>query len=552
MPDFTEGPSVDSIDGFVPWPEPFAERYRSRGHWRGDTLHGQLDEWADRSGDTTALTAGSDDVSYRELADWSRSVAGGLHALGLGPRDRVLLQLPNLPEFFVVFFALLRLGSIPVLALPPHRRHEIGALARLAGVVGYIAPAELRGFDYQALGRQVAREAPSLRHRITVGAPAAPDTTPYAELLRGPDPPDTALAGRDVAFMLLSGGTTGTPKLIPRTHDDYGYNLRRSAEVCGFTANTRYLAVLPVAHNFALGCPGVLGTMAVGGSAVLADAGSPDAAFALIERHAITATAVVPALALRWMDDPHRAGRDLRSLELLQVGGARLNPEGARRVRPKLGCALQQVFGMAEGLLNFTALDEDEAVVIETQGRPMCPDDEIRIVDEQDQDVPPGELGQLLTRGPYTIRGYFAAAEHNKSAFTNDGFYRSGDIVRLHPSGNLVVEGRAKDMINRGGEKISVEELETLILAHPRVLNVGVVGMPDADLGERTCAYVVTRDAEPIDLDEVVRFLLERDVAKFKLPERLEQLDALPLTNVGKVSKQALRDDVAAKLAAQP
>jgi 2,3-dihydroxybenzoate-AMP ligase len=290
--------------------------------------------------------------------------------------------------------------------------------------------------------------------------------------------------------------------------------------------------------------------MAVGGSSVLADAGSPDDAFALIERHAITATAVVPALALRWMDDPHRAERDLQSLELLQVGGARLNPEGARRVRPRLNCRLQQVFGMAEGLLNFSALDEDEQVVIETQGRPMCPDDEIRIVDEEDQDVPSSELGQLLTRGPYTIRGYFAAAEHNQTAFTRDGFYRSGDIVRLHASGNLIVEGRAKDLINRGGEKISVEELETLILAHPRVLNVGVVGMPDAQLGERTCAYVVTRDSQPIALDEIVEFLVERGVARYKLPERLEQLDALPLTNVGKVSKQALRDDVAAKLAA--
>jgi 2,3-dihydroxybenzoate-AMP ligase len=540
-----------ALPGFVAWPKELAARYVARGHWRGETLPALLDAWAERSGDAAALVHDERRMSYAELARDARRVAGGLHALGIAPRERVLVQLHNVPEFFVVFYALLRIGAIPVLALPPHRRHEIGELSRIAEAVAYVSPVELRGFDHQQLGREVAAEAPTLRHRIAVGEGVAPDTTAYAQLLEGGEPPAVPQAAGDVAFMLLSGGTTGTPKLIPRTHDDYAYNVRRSAEVCGFTDATRYLGLLPVPHNFALGCPGVLGTLGAGGLAVLADAGPPEAAFALIERHAITATALVPALALRWMDDPRRTERELGSLELLQVGGARLNPEGARRVQPLLGCRLQQVFGMAEGLLNFTRLDDEERVVIETQGRPMSPEDEIRIVDDEDREVPAGEPGQLLTRGPYTIRGYFNAPEHNARAFTADGFYRSGDVVRRDPSGNLVVEGRAKDLINRGGEKISAEELETLILAHPRVFDVAIVAMPDPQLGERTCAYVVTRDGAPLELADVVELLLVRDVAKYKLPERLEQLEALPLTNVGKVSKQALRDDVAAKLAAE-
>jgi 2,3-dihydroxybenzoate-AMP ligase len=198
-------------------------------------------------------------------------------------------------------------------------------------------------------------------------------------------------------------------------------------------------------------------------------------------------------VALRWIEAPERAQFDLSSLRLLQVGGARLNPEPARRITPTLGCQLQQVFGMAEGLLNYTRLDDPDQEIVETQGRPCSPDDEIRIVDDDDRDVPPGKPGHLLTRGPYTIRGYYKAPEYNRRAFTSDGYYRTGDVVCLSHGGNLMVEGREKDMINRGGEKISAEEVENLILAHPSVFNVAVVAMPDPVLGERTCAYVIPK-----------------------------------------------------------
>ena len=256
----------------------------------------------------------------------------------------------------------------------------------------------------------------------------------------------------------------------------------------------------------------------------------------------------MPALAIRWMDSELLEDYDLSSLELLQVGGSKFNPESARRVRPTLGCQLQQVFGMAEGLLNYTRLDDPDDVVVETQGRPMSPDDEVRIVDLEGNDVSEGEIGELLTRGPYTLRGYYKAEEHNQRAFTPGGFYRSGDMVRWHPSGNLVVEGRDKDLINRGGEKISAEEVENLIIGHPKVFNVSAVAMPDPTLGERTCAYVVPRSGETLSLEELLEFLKSKKVAKYKLPERLELVEGLPLTNVGKIDKKALREDIARKL----
>nr|WP_316043585.1 AMP-binding protein [Actinomadura sp. CNU-125] len=216
-------------------------------------------------------------------------------------------------------------------------------------------------------------------------------------------------APADVGVFLLSGGTTGLPKLIPRTHRDYVYNLEASAKVCGFGPGTVYLVVLPAAHNFALACPGILGVLATGGTVVLAPSGSPDEAFPLIERERATVCAVVPPIALLWLDAVSWAEEDVSSLELLQVGGAKFAAERAAEVPETLGCRVQQVFGMAEGLLNYTRLDDPRDIVEQSQGRPLSPADEIRIVDENGADVAPGEIGELLTRGPYTLRGYYRA-----------------------------------------------------------------------------------------------------------------------------------------------
>nr|AAG31128.1 MxcE [Stigmatella aurantiaca Sg a15] len=529
------------LPGCTAWPEEYAAHYRKAGYWRGETFGQMLRERAQRHGDRTAVVAGTQRWSYRELDERTDRLVAGFHALGIKPRDRVVVQLPNTAEFFEVIFALFRLGALPVFALPAHRSAEINYFCEFTEAVAYVIPDKHSGFDYRTLAEKVRSAVPGLRHVVVVGE-AGPFTS-LSQLYASPvDLPGPIPS--DVAFFQLSGGSTGVPKLIPRTHDDYIYSLRGSVEICQLDETTVYLCALPAAHNFPLSSPGVLGTLYAGGTAVMALHPSPDQAFPLIERERITFTALVPPLAMIWMDAAKARRHDLSSLKVLQVGGARLSTEAAQRVRPTLGCALQQVYGMAEGLVNYTRLDDPDELVIATQGRPISPDDEIRIIDEDGRDVAPGETGQLLTRGPYTIRGYYNAEAHNARAFTSDGFYCTGDLVRVTPEGYLVVEGRAKDQINRGGDKIAAEEVENHLLAHPSVHDAAVISIPDPFLGERTCAFVIPREAPPTAAT-LTSFLRERGLAAYKIPDRVEFVATFPQTGVGKVSKKALRETLA-------
>ncbi|MGH8997998.1 MAG: (2,3-dihydroxybenzoyl)adenylate synthase [Acidimicrobiia bacterium] len=545
------------LSGCVPWPAEVAERYRRAGYWRGETLGSLLRGWAAACGDRTAVVGGGTRMTYTELDAAADRVASELRRLGVARGMRVVVQLPNVVEFPAECFGLARLGALPVFALPAHRDHEIAHLVEHSEAVAYVAAARFGGYDYGHLGQVARKAAPGRCQVLLLGEGGDADLRRLLDADVDPaearatadaDPPEAS----DVAFFLLSGGTTGLPKLIPRTHDDYAYNLSASAAVGGLGPDSVYLVALPAGHNFPLGCPGLMGTLACGGRVVMASSPKPEDAFGLIETEGVTTVALVPALVIRWLESLERERFDLSSLSLLQVGGARLNSEVARRVRPELGCALQQVFGMAEGLLNYTRLDDPDTVVTETQGRPLSPADEVLVVGSDGTLVADGEPGELLTRGPYTIRGYYRADAHNARSFTSDGFYRTGDVVRRLPSGNLVVEGREKDLINRGGEKISAEEIENLLLAHPAIREAAAVAMPHPVLGEQTCAYLIVRpEAQAPDVDVLGAFLDDRGVARFKWPERIETLDALPVTNVGKVDKRALREDIAAKVAAE-
>jgi 2,3-dihydroxybenzoate-AMP ligase len=256
-------------------------------------------------------------------------------------------------------------------------------------------------------------------------------------------------------------------------------------------------------------------------------------------------TAAVPAVVHRWLETYDPARWDLSSLRVLQVGGARPPADLIRRVAPTFGCEVQQVYGMSEGLLNYTRFDDPPEVVAGTQGRPMNPDDEILIADEEGHPVADGEPGELLVRGPSTIPGYYRAPEHNTRSFTADGWYRTGDVVRRHESGNLVVESRVKDVINRGGEKIHAEEIEDVLDRLPQIARAAVVAAPHQELGERVCACVVLCPDATITLDEIRAMFTAHGIAAYKIPEQLEILAELPLTPVGKISKQRLRDMLA-------
>lgn len=524
-------------DGYVPFPAEAAEAYRAGGYWSGRALGDLLRVTAQRCPERTALVGVRETLNYRELDAAADRMAHGLLALGIAPGDRVVVQLPNVPEFLTVLFGVLRAGIIPVLTLPAHRRVEIEHLARLSDAVAYLIADRLGDFDYRELATAVQQAVPTLRHVLVQGDPGA-----FTDLRSVPRDGDSLpdVDPSDIALMLVSGGTTGLPKLIARTHDDYVYNATASAAVCELTEDDVYLAALPAAHNFPLACPGILGTVGVGGAVAFITDPSPESAFAAIERHRVTVTAVVPPLAQLWCAATEWEEAEVSSLRLLQVGGAKLAEVNAREVTPALGATLQQVFGMAEGLLNYTRLDDPAELLHTTQGRPLAPADEVRVVDSEGNDVAPGAEGELLTKGPYTIRGYYRAPEHNARAFTPDGYYRSGDLVRRLPSGHLVVSGRIKDVINRGGENISCDELEEHLLAYPGVRHAAAVGLPDASLGEKVCAVLVV-DGEMPSLAQLKTFLTDRGLATYKLPDLLRQANTLPITAVGKIDKKALR-----------
>ncbi|MDQ0792598.1 (2,3-dihydroxybenzoyl)adenylate synthase [Streptomyces sp. B1I3] len=539
--------TIDSGADAPTWPAEFAERYRAAGHWRGETFGSVLAGRAAAHPDRIAVVDPAPERrtwTYRQLEENSARLAAGFAARGISRGDRVVLQLPNIGEFIEVAFALFRLGALPVYALPAHRETEIEYFCSFTEAVAYVIPDAHAGFDHRALASKVRERTPTLRHVFVVGDPGehtALSDVPCAPAgeLAGPEP-------HDLAFLQLSGGTTGVPKLIPRTHDDYIYSLRGSNEICGVDEDTRFLVVLPAAHNFPMSSPGWLGALYAGGTVVLCPRPDPATAFPLVERERVTMTGMVPPLALVWTEAAPDAEEDLSSLELVLVGGAKYSEAAARRLEPALGCRLMQVFGMAEGLVNYTRLDDDHETVVTTQGLPISPDDEIRIVDDAGDEVAEGGYGHLLTRGPYTIRGYWRADDHNARAFTPDGFYRTGDIVRRTPTGHLVVEGRAKDQINRGGEKVAPEEIENIILSHPAVHDVSVVGVADEYLGERSLAYVILREgAEPLKPAAVKRLVRERGVAAYKVPDLVEFVDAFPQTGIGKVSKKGLRSEAA-------
>ncbi|MFI7445160.1 (2,3-dihydroxybenzoyl)adenylate synthase [Nonomuraea indica] len=534
------------MPGCVPWPPEVARRYREEGLWRGETLGDLLRRSAREHGDRTAVVAaahgGSGPVrwSYRELDERADRLAAGLRASGVRPGDRVLVQLPNVPELVELCFALFRTGAAPVLALPPHRHDEITHLAAHTGAVAYVIPDRHQGFDHRELARRVRGAVPGLRRVIVCGE--SEEFTPLDGLRAEPGDAEPGPAPEDVALFLLSGGTTGRSKLIPRTHDDYLCNIRLSAANARLGPGDVYLAALPIAHNYALGCPGVLGALHAGGTVVLPPTPSPDDAFPLIERERVTVTGLVPSLARLWTEAAAWSGHDLSSLRLVQVGGAAVGPELARTVGERLG-RVQQSFGMAEGLLSQSPPDDPPDLLATTQGRPLSAADEVRVVDEEGRDVPAGQTGELLVRGPYTIRGYYRAEEHNAAAFTPDGFFRSGDLARITPTGHLVICGRVKDVINRGGDKVPADEVEEHLLAHPRVRAAAVVAAPDPYLGERTCAYVVPAGpaAEAPTQRAISDFMRERGVAAYKVPDRVEVVQALPLTPVGKIDKARLR-----------
>ncbi|MCE0764192.1 AMP-binding protein [Pseudonocardia kujensis] len=539
----------------VPYPEPAVRRYRGAGLWGTATIATAFHRIARANPGRDAVVALEGRLTFAELDQRTDLLAAGLAGLGLRPGDPVLFQVTNRLEAVVAWYGVLKAGLVPVATLAAHRGHEIGEISRRVGAVAHLVEAGVRGFDLVGFAQEQRRDHPTLRHVLVLG------DDPRGESLTALGRDQDAAAARAlveriqadidpdaVAVHQLSGGTTGVPKVIPRRHAEYWYNAAEYARSWGWTAQTRVAHLIPVIHNAGIVCA-LHAPHSVGACLVL---GTPDLDEALPLMAREGATHVLLGHGhYRAVDHPDFDAAT-KAVTQLVLSGSKVPPALFEALEAR-GLWSGQLFGMGEGLFLTTRPGAPREARLTTVGTPLSVLDEVRILDPgSEADVAEGEVGELCARGPYTLPGYFDAPEHNARAFTSDGFYRTGDLaafVRIEGERYVSIEGRLKDLINRGGEKINAEEVELLLLRHPRVTAAAVVPMPDPRLGERTCAYVVVEGAQ-LTLSEVQEHFAALEVAKFKWPERLEHLPEIPRTLVGKTDKKRLAADIARKVSA--
>ncbi|GAA4398040.1 (2,3-dihydroxybenzoyl)adenylate synthase [Tsukamurella soli] len=556
----THATASDWNGRLVPYPAERAKRYRATGEWSDLPTGARLHEAALLHGDRTALITDDTTLTYRELDERTDRIAAALGALGLRRLDPVIFQVTNRATTVLAWYGCLKAGLVPVATLAQHRMHEIGDISRKVGAAAHLVEAGL-GFDLLEFAREVAQGHPTLRTILTVEAPAgtrgvhriedlgagirATEARAFVESVEALTDP------QDVAVFQLSGGTTGVPKVIPRIHAEYWNNGLLYARALGWDRDTRVAHLIPVIHNAGISCA-LHAAHSVGATLVLSN---PEhvAAFALMARSAVTDVLIGHGhyQAIKTADfDPV-----LRTLRRTVLSGAKVPADLFRRVDDGDRHWAGQMFGMSEGMFMVSPADSPEIMRATTVGTPIAPSDEVRILDPVGaDDVLTGAVGELCCRGPYTIPGYFDAPEHNATAFTSDGFYRTGDLAAIRTAGgrgHISIEGRIKDLINRGGEKVNAEEVELLLMRHPGIAAAAVVAMPDERLGERACAYLVSTSDVELTMLQIQQHMDALGVAKFKWPERLVWVPALPQTNVGKVNKKSLRADVQARLDAE-
>jgi non-ribosomal peptide synthetase component E (peptide arylation enzyme) len=313
------------------------------------------------------------------------------------------------------------------------------------------------------------------------------------------------------------------------------------------TAEDVCLVAVPVGHNLAL--LNVVGAALVGYRIVLLDSTRADDICRTIDEERVTYLPTVPSLLKRILEFEQVNDYSLHSLRKISAGGEPATPDLVERVRQKLQCSYISEFGMSEGPLCRTRLDDNPKTVCGSVGKPICPDDEFRILDDCGQALPAETDGELAARGPGIFAGYLKNPAENERAFTKEGFFRTGDLARMDNYGNVTITGRIKDVINRGGEKISPAQIEKLLLVHPQIADAAVIGMPDSDLGEKICAYIRVETGATLDHEAIKTFMEDIGASKHLIPERVEFVATLPLTEAGKHDKKALREDIQHKLA---
>jgi 2,3-dihydroxybenzoate-AMP ligase len=540
----------DIIKGWYPFSPEEIETYVSRGIWRNLTFGDILDRNLASIPDKVAGIDDTREVTWRELGKKVDRLALHFKKLGLEYGDFVVLITPNVVEFFYIVFGLARLGVVPVMCLPRHRKREVSHMVALHEAKAIIVPTGER-FDFVDMVNEFRSEAPFLKFFFTVGGGGIKDWLSVEELLKQEiekDYPRDYLdqfkpEPSDLVIEQLSGGTTGLPKGIPRTHHEYLCLWEYIGQRAGMTDECVFLTVTPVAHNMPFSA--VWGPMFYrGGTTVITKFPRPEDSFRLIEKYRITHVELVPVVVTYWMEaEEIRKKYDLSSLKVIGCGAQKVKPELVKWCMEELGVNFTNTFGMTEGPHIATRWHSPMEAQFNTVGRPAILDDSVvvKLVDSDNKQVKPGEVGELVIKGPMTFKGYFRVPEENAKVFDEQGFFHTGDLMSLRPDGRYVVEGRKKDTVIRGGENVFPEPVEGWLMKHPKVVNTAVVGMPDAKLGEKLCAFVQTAEGKNLTFEEVKEFMKEEGIAVFQWPERLEVVPGWPLTALNKIDKRLLR-----------
>jgi len=545
----------DPLPGVVYMSDADIDHYVSEGVFTNETLIGAFREAFARNAERVALSGPVRTMPYSEFDALTTRGAAALWRLGLRPTDRVLFQMRNSRELVQAFFSCLKIGVIPVCTLAAHREQEIIYIGNHAVAKAHFVHGDDSRFDMVGFARSTAKAIPSVKNVIKVlGGPAESGALAFEELIAMEDIEKArVLVGAvdldpyQVVVFQLSGGTSGIPKIIPRFNAEYLYAMRSVMDFMGITSETVTFTPNPFMHNAPL-CKFWGPTLLAGGEVAIAEGPS----IADIE-------ATLAARRPNWI-----GMAKVHLLRLAEAGGVgRLSfdnvrafavPDSTRQLSSMLRATCVPMYGMTEGLLALGSPTDSPEALDSTVGRSTSPYDLIRIVRPgTDEDLPDGEIGELLVRGPCTIRGYYNAPDRDAEAFTADGFYRSGDLMSfttIDGVRNLVFKGRVKDVIDRGGEKINCGEVEAAIGLHPAVGAVACVAMPDPMYGKRMCAFIVPQEgADDPTLNTIGKHLAALGFAKFKWPERIELVPELPMTTSGKVSKPRMRELIAAKLA---
>lgn len=540
---------VQAID-----PQVIAENVR-KGYWYREPLVGHIRKMAAMHAEKAAVISGEQSLTYPQLLVRIEALARALAHAGIRKGDRVVVQLPNDIDFPVVHFALSEIGAVTVPVHPALRQRDLLHIVSTVQAVAAITERNIRGFDHAAMFRAIQADAPHLERVWVVDAEPAPGTGSLAHLVEqsaGAAPAPGAPDPNDLLMIMFTSGTTGKPKGAAHTHNTLAYTTFVDGRLMGFQPADSVVTPATFAHLLGL-VIGLYVPLFHGGTAILQRAYNAGHTLELAERHRATIACGPPALLIDILNHPDRRARDLSSIRTFLYAGALCPIEVIRQAYAELGLHVTTNYGATEiATATMTRAEDPLEVVSQTVGRPI-PGTEVRVVDDRGGHLPPGAAGEVQVRGPSLCLGYFGDPETTRASRSSDGWHCTGDLGAFDHAGNLRIVGRKKDMINRGGEGIDPREIEEILYRHPDVLHCAVVGMPDPRLGERVCAYLQMKPgSQPLDLEQVRSHVEQFGVARFKLPERVEVVDALPMTVTGKIQKAILRRQIAAKLAGQP